>query len=233
MLLMNHCWSGSFVFMDTISSPTAYTGGYNVRTKATAAGWDGTSPLLANITVTSTGVIGATSTAVPAFDTDLGYPAGTLLNLSIQAGGYVSGKGGNGGNGTGGTGQTGETGGVGLKARYAITVNNLGTVQGGGGGGGGDGAGWGGGDGGAGWAVGLGGASGGNAPPEGGAGVAGNLTYAVDSSSYGGGGGQPGQAGNTAATINPGGGGAGGNAIEGNSLITWTNTGTRLVNIVA
>lgn len=235
MILMNPCWSGSFVFNDTISSATAFTNGYNLRTKATAAGWDQTSPLIATVTVTSTGVIGSTSTAYPAFDTDTGYASGTQINLIVQAGGYVSGKGGKGGDGSWGTGGTGETGGIGLKARYAITVNNLGTIQGGGGGGAGGGNGWGGGDGGAGWSPGGAGAGApaGEAPPEGGPGTSGSLTSGGSSSTYGGYGGAPGSGGGGAATVNPGSPGSGGNAIEGNSLITWTNTGTRLVNIVA
>lgn len=212
-------------------------------------------------------VIGSTSSSSPALSNPASWPAGSVISLSNQ--GVIAGKGGAGGIGA----RTyegsvlvpagnGEAGGTALKAQFAITINNTGTIQGGGGGGGGAGAtnrnvigvqraAGGGGGGGAGSQAGAAGnghdlVSGGiNASPVSGtfqsaAGTAGSLTAAgaggngsangADYGGAGGAGGAPGAAGSAGASsplTTGGAGGAAGKAVEGNSFITWTATGTR------
>jgi hypothetical protein len=127
--------SGGFGFAPTINSPV---NNYNIRTAALAAGWDGTNPLIATITVNA--VVGSNSTGSYAFDTDLSYPSGSSLSVNLTASGKILGKGGNGGAGNPayeGNGSPGSAGGPAFRAQYAVTVTNSGIVGGGGGGGGG------------------------------------------------------------------------------------------------
>jgi hypothetical protein len=123
---------------------TNLLGGYNLRNRALAAGWNGSQALIATVTINSgVYVIGtlfetAWSTGNPAL------PAGSTIQLTNN--GVIGGSGGQGGNG--GTahdatltdGGTGGQGGTGFYANYAINVYNNGTIAGGGGGGGGGGA---------------------------------------------------------------------------------------------
>lgn len=109
---------------------------YNLITKATAAGWNGTDPLIATVTVNGGVVIGS-STLGAAFAIG-SLPAGSSVILTNN--GYIEGKGGTGG--TGGTlahgaGFDGTSGGLALSIGYATTVVNNGVIGGGGGGGGG------------------------------------------------------------------------------------------------
>jgi hypothetical protein len=117
-----------FAFSPTLASTTT---NYNVYSAAQAAGWDGTRPLLATITVPSSGVVGATSTGVYAFSTGSGFPAGSVIALVNN--GTIVGVGGAGGN----WGTVGSAGGPALLAQFPLTVTNNGTIAGGGGGGGG------------------------------------------------------------------------------------------------
>lgn len=239
---------GVFVFRQTI---TANTLSYNLRNAAIAAGWDGVSPLDALVTLNSGIVIGATNTSAYAFDTGTGFPVGSTLGLTINSGGYIVGAGGRGHDYN--TGGYAKSGGPALRAQFALTVTNNGTIGGGGGGGdrgnqylqdqfflaGG---------GGAGYPAGAGGAGRGPvAPPTtdfgshpaydgtltaGGAGQYMYLYYEGEGGGYvgpadGAGGGSLGQAG-AAMKSNNSDPGAGGAAVTGNSFITWIATGTRL-----
>lgn len=138
---------------------TAVGYNYNLENAARAAGWDGSTPMIANITVIATpqkpgpgsvpgysgsmtygaNVLGSTSTGVPAFTTGNISP-GSTITLTIPAGSYLVGKGGAGGNqinfddGRGGD-FSGERGGTAIWAGYPMTVINYGVVGGGGGGG--------------------------------------------------------------------------------------------------
>ncbi|MFN4278301.1 MAG: hypothetical protein ACK4FJ_18565 [Ferrovibrio sp.] len=218
-------FTAAFVFNDTISS---YMENYRVRTRALAAGWDGTIPLIANITLAaSAGQIGSNSTGAYAFDTgpSSDFPASAVLNLTIQSGAWIRGRNGPGGSGAGGPA---------FRVQVPINVANYGDISGAGGGGA---NGWGGtypiyscdhssncfctgscstygGSGGRGAGC-LGGAHGGSSGSWGtcgggncGAGY-GNGYSGGDLGQYGG-----------------GGGGAPGYAVVGNSLINWINTGT-------
>jgi hypothetical protein len=215
---------GVFIFNDTVSTTVL---DYNLRAKAVAAGWDQTQRLIATVTLTGTGKMGSTASGIAGFDTGIGFPNGATIRLNTAVGSYIAGKGGDAlytsqWNAPG----PGVAGATGLRAQVAITVDNLGTIQGGGGGGGQagttapDGIG-GGGAPGAGLNVGIafGGASGGT-----------NSTLLAAGTSGGGGaGGAPGLPGTTGVTNSNqgGGGGAGGKSVEGNSLITWIGLGVR------
>lgn len=238
--------ASSFSFTPTISANTT---SYNLKAAAIAAGWDQVKPLAASVTIASSVVIGAINTSAFAFDTGATFPSGTTLALSIASTAYVVGAGGNGGGPGGGP---GGPGGPALRAQYAISVTNNGTVGGGGGGGGGganaDGFGLvmpgGGGGGGQGHVSGSGGAGGvgvvnsaaGTAGTATNFGIGGNGGYS-DATWYGGKGGNGGAAGSAgnagAASLGgdvsaPGAGGAAGAAVVGNSFITWVTPGTRL-----
>ena len=125
-----------FVYSPTISG-NAYN--YSLRASAIAAGWNQTSPLIANITIT--GVLGSTSTSSPAFDDAGTYPAGSSYILTVNGGSYIIGAGGYGGDGgVWGGGGAGTAGGDAMHLSGTsitkVIVNN-GTISGGGGGGGG------------------------------------------------------------------------------------------------
>ncbi len=133
---------GGFTFTDTL---TASSFDYNVKSRALAAGWNGTTQLNATITVEATGVLYASSADAYAFDTGGGFPFGSVITLVNK--GLIVGRGGAGGGGNGfslhcgwtSIGSNGADGGPALLARHAITINNTGTIGGGGGGGGGGG----------------------------------------------------------------------------------------------
>lgn len=241
-----------FVFNPVISADTQ---NYNIRARAVAAGWDGVIPLLANITINSGIYVGSTSTGSYAFDTDLSFPAGSVLTLANN--GFIVGTGGNGGANAAG----GGNGGPALRAQFPITINNAGTIGGGGGGGGGGAPAvnvntpynysfGGGGGGGAGYNPGSPG------PGSSSASWASSAGGAAGTRTAGGGGGAPGaQGGNSGGWGGSGGGlgqngsgggdgtwtgganrgygypgapGTAGAAVTGNGNITWTATGTRL-----
>ena len=170
--------TGAFVFSPTISTTTT---NYNLRSAAVAAGWNQIAPLNATVTVANGVIVGATNTSNYAFDTGVGFPAGTTLRLNIGTGAYVVGAGGAGGASvTASNGNSGSAGGPALRAQAPITIANSGTIGAGGGGGGAGSAGptysayysgstqtctgaGGGGGGGAGFVVGAGGAASANA----------------------------------------------------------------------
>lgn len=218
-----------FAFSQTISSDTP---NYNLSSAASAAGWNGTDPLLATVTVNSGVVVGSSSTGAYAF-TIPSLPAGSTVALTNN--GYIVGAGGN------ATGFGGAAGGPALSVAFATTINNAsGTVGGGGGGGGvgGPGGPIGGGGGGAGSIAGT---SAGSGSPghqgsdgslisggsAGSGGDGGDDNFGGD----GGDGGGLGDAGSSGGGGSLGGGMAGGAAgacTNGNSNIVWINTGTRL-----
>ena len=131
--------SSGYTFTTTISANTT---NYNLKTAATAAGWNGTDPLNATITINTGVYVYSTSTGIYAFDTGSTFPVGSSL-LLINKGNILGkgGKGGKGGNVVGAisaqNGAGGGAGGPGLIARYALSINNAGFIGGGGGGGGG------------------------------------------------------------------------------------------------
>ena len=198
----------------------------NLRTAANAAGYDG---INLNVNLTITSVCTASATSVPALDLGT-WPAGTNLNVTINANiiGY-GGAGGAGGVNGSASGKAGGAGGPAMKANaitsgtITVTLGVSGAVRGGGGGGGGGGLGsssdpqggttyYGGGPGGRGAGTqGTTGAAGVN-PPDSLAGTGGT-------------GGAYGTVGGTGSTgKNPGGtGGAGGAALVNSSLVTEVN----------
>lgn len=226
----------------------------NLRTLAVAAGWPGTSKVVATI---GSGVqITSTAVGTSALTVNGSFPGGVeLINT-----GTILGKGGRGGDGGWGPnytltnpgGQAGNAGGTALTVSVAITINNAsGIVSGGGGGGGGGGleavccAGQGGGGGGGGGngtgagglggrsdAYGAGGSAGGTL--SGGAGGAGGFHAGQARGGTGGAGGTNAAAGATGGAGNQGGGGGGGGgaAVSGNSNVTWSATGTRYGSLV-
>lgn len=130
--------AGAFVFAPTISADVS---NYNLRAEAIAAGWNGTSPLTATVTIASGVVVSANNTSAYAFDTGSSFPNGTTVALVNN--GYVIGMGGAGGNEGYNTlspnepGYAGYPGGPALRAQAPISVTNNGVIGGGGGGGGG------------------------------------------------------------------------------------------------
>ena len=227
--------SNSFPF--TISANTANA---NLRSLAVAAGWGGSSNVVA--TINSGVYVYSTSTGSPGLTINGAFPAGvTLINN-----GFIAGRGGAGGKGAGNTAATvGGAGGLALAVSVAVTINNgSGTIGGGGGGGGGADS----------WSVPsgktsttYGGAGGGGGRVNGTAGGgdsgapvgnAGSFTAAGTGGSNG-----PSATGGTGGNFGSGGasgtspgsqnkaGGASGAAITGNANITYTATGTRLGGI--
>lgn len=232
-------WSKTSVFTTSASfvvNLTVLTDSFNFNMKAAAinAGWNQITPLSMTVTVNSGIKIGSTTASSVSFDTDQGFPVGSNLNLINN--GSILGIGGEGGIGTDGyrdqteasTGTViiypttrGFKGGTSLQAQVPLNVTNNGVIAGGGGGGSGNyvryelneygfkqgekGAGGQGYQGG----KGLGGAYDGT-----------HLAPGTTPANYGNGG----------ALGLPGGGnmpGAAGNAVVGNSFITWVATGTR------
>jgi hypothetical protein len=121
-------------FSFTISSDT--TNG-NLGTLATAAGWNGSSALVATI---APGIyVSSNSTGTPGLTISGSFPGGvSLINNGLIVG--MGGSGGPGGTGPdqpGFYGSSGGGGGTALAVSSAVTLTNNGTIAGGGGGGGG------------------------------------------------------------------------------------------------
>lgn len=152
--------SASSTINDTSTTPTVFnfndvvssnlTGGYNLRNRALTAGWNGTAPLAATITVNS-GIYVVGTLFASAFTTSTtpgsgpgGMPVGSTITLTNN--GIIAGLGGVGGNGGSVTnasmtnGSVGGQGGTAFSPNHSINVYNYGTIGGGGGGGGGGGA---------------------------------------------------------------------------------------------
>jgi hypothetical protein len=121
-----------YVFNATIS---ANTNNYNVNTAATSAGWNGVTPLLANITVNSGVTVSATVTTTAAMTIGT-MPAGSIVNVTNN--GVITGL-----SGTRGTydrnvagGANGKPGGVGILSSALLNLTNNNVICGGGGAGG-------------------------------------------------------------------------------------------------
>jgi hypothetical protein len=116
-----------YVFNATISTNTS---NYNVNTRATSAGWNGTTPLLANITINGGITVSSTSTATAAFVVGT-MPTGSIVNVTNN--GLITGLG-----GTAGTfrNANGKPGGVAIQTSAQVNLTNNGTISGGGGSGG-------------------------------------------------------------------------------------------------
>lgn len=249
-LTVNTLAAPSFTFNPIISSNTL---NYNLRAAAVAAGWDQRVRLKATVTINAGVYVGSSSTATPAFDTGVKFPAKSELTLINN--GSILGRGGDGGRGESEDNlhTPGLPGGPALLAQHALRVSNLGVIGGGGGGGGGGAGEWydtldeagGGGGGGRGYsggAAGTAGMSSNNFPPgpsSAGTPTAAGLGGTTEESGSGGNGGDLGASGSTggyAVTAvadnlwarygKPG--GAGGAAVINNGYITWTVVGTRL-----
>jgi hypothetical protein len=132
-------FTGGFVVSKTFSS--GQTNNFNIAAEATAAGWDGTTIIIANLTIPNGAYLGSSSTSTYALET-ASMVAGSTVNLTINSGGFLVGRGGAGGGGAGQsitTLSTGSVGGPALNVINSINFNltNNGTIGGGGGGGGG------------------------------------------------------------------------------------------------
>jgi len=103
----------------------------SMSTLATYLGWNGVDPVVGNVTLNAD--VASAYTGVAAL-TCSGLPAGSAINLVVNAGRTVGGRGGQGGNGVAGI--NGEAGGLAMYVRNTLNVTNNGTIAGGGGGGG-------------------------------------------------------------------------------------------------
>lgn len=239
-------------FAITVST-TVYN--IDVRARAVAAGWDQVTPLAAEIIVTGAGCIGSTSAATPSLLIAGSFPTGSRARSTVAAGGRIIGMGGYGGGGAEpGIAASGGAGGTAIRTVLPLTVDNLGTIAGGGGGGGGGGTTYssntraGGGGGGSGAGVNAGAVGSGGAPTGGYTNFPGYNGYPGNATTGGSGGqqfvvgdgavGQPGGKGgdlglnggngSNGSNVFGGFGGLAGAYIDGASLTTWGNTGTRL-----
>jgi hypothetical protein len=132
-----------YPFSQTISSNTA---NYNIKSAALSAGWNGTTPLAASVTINAGVYVYSAATGAYAFQTGVTFPANTTLALTNN--GTILGCGGAGGTGYClGVGYVniaptaGGAGGPAMLLQQAITITNNGIISGGGGAGGG-GAAW-------------------------------------------------------------------------------------------
>ena len=230
----------------------------NVRTAALAAGWDGSAPVVCTLTGTFTYSGGSTPDA--ALVVAGSFPGGiTVINKAVVRG--KSGYGGRGGDAynSPNASAAGLPGGTALFVSTPCVFDNQGSLLGGGGGGGGGGS-WtdtgsgtppntyGGGGGGSGQGAGpytgdtMIGAPGGTATYNGSKGGDGSVSSRGGGGAGGGSGlggnggnggtwGQPGTSG-VSKTYAGAAGGRAGYAVDGNSYITWINTGTRTGGIV-
>jgi hypothetical protein len=124
--------TGIFNFTYSITSNFA---NFNLNTVMTANGWNGTAPVIANVTINA----GVTVYGV-GYSGTAGFTVGSLPALSTVAiinNGTIAGYGGFGA----GTATAGGAGGVALSISYPTTLTNNNFILGGGGGGGGGGAG--------------------------------------------------------------------------------------------
>ena len=231
----------SNVFSATLSIQVTTTN-FDASSAATAAGWDGVSPVSLTITVSTGAVVGSNSAASPAMTIDA-FPTGSSITLINN--GTVVGAGGQGGQFVyANNAQSGGSGGTALKILTTTKITNNGIIGGGGGGGAGGSrcyGGPGGGGGGAGYVVAAGGVGQADYGSTGTNGAAGNTsTGGAAGVSYGlsmqpGVGGGLGAAGGNSGNNAPcqaGSywwiqlGGTAGNAVDGNSYVTWTALGT-------
>lgn len=161
-------------------------------------------------------IVGSTSNANPSFDVGT-WPDGATLSLVLE--GNIRGAGGDGG---GSANDDGQPGGTAFYTRVSIAVDGTGGTIYGGGGGGGAGAGSGD-DGGGGGGAGRNPGAGGDDDVDGSDGTlsAGGSGASGTGVRSGGKGGNPGQAGNNGEN-NSNSGGAAGNAIDGDSFVTFT-----------
>lgn len=225
----NFVYENIFTFNITTNTTNA-----NLRTLALAEGWGGSSILICTINagVVISGNTAGNSTA--AMTIDGSFPEGvTLINN-----GQIRGRGGAGGNGASGAGlgQAGGAGGRALSVTVSASVNNVGDIWSGGGGGGSGGnanksAAFGGGGGGRSSNINSVAGLGGNGGSNGGVGTL--AAYGAGGTQnqglyVGGRGGAVGAAGVSSASA----GGAAGQAVNGDSNITWIATGSRLGTIV-
>lgn len=130
------------VYPFTTSITTNITN-YNLYDDALAAGWNGISPLLANVTVERNVYVYATTTSVAGFTTNTAgtdFPGGSAINIINN--GYIIGKGGDGGQCSPGLcAGYGFPGGTAMNINFPVTITNNSYIAGGGGGGAGNGSG--------------------------------------------------------------------------------------------
>ena len=134
--------SGPFLFIRTISTNQV---DYNLNTALTAAGWNGLTPVAANITIASAVQFTASANTIPAFTVGA-LPTGSSVYITNN--GYIVGRGGQGvgkGYPTSSsynlTAPASANGGTALSVSSAVSIDNTnGTIGGGGGGGGAGGA---------------------------------------------------------------------------------------------
>lgn len=121
MRLRKHAFmGGGFSISQTLADGTS---DYNLVTAATAAGWDGSSPMVANITIPSGAkVVGTQAGAAQSFIVP-SLPAGSIVNIICN--GDIWGFGGIGTNGKNA-----------LVLQYPVTLSGTGKIAGGGGSGG-------------------------------------------------------------------------------------------------
>ena len=89
-------FTGGFVLNKTFN--TGQTNNFNIATEATAAGWDGTTIIIANLTIPSGAYLGSSSTSTYSLETT-SMVASSIVNLTINSGGFLVGRGGTGGAG--------------------------------------------------------------------------------------------------------------------------------------
>lgn len=121
-------FSGGFNFTQSIAVDTQ---NYSLIAAATAAGWNGTTPINASITVASGVKIYGSLSGVQSAFTVGSLPPGSFVNIICD--GQIIGHGGAGG----GSNTSGGNGKDGLSLAYPVTISGSGYVAGGGGGGGG------------------------------------------------------------------------------------------------
>lgn len=136
--IMQHMLANSQATASLNLSLVSDVNNYNLKTAALAAGWNGTMPLIAVVTITAGVVLGSTSTSTYSFDTGAGFPDGSKLFLVNN--GTIAGHGGNAAAAPPPSqvttpGSNGGAGGPAFRAQFPITVTNNGTIGGGGGGG--------------------------------------------------------------------------------------------------
>ena len=131
----------AFIFTQTVSSNVNQ---YNLSSQAGSAGWDGSTPIVATVTINNGVWCYSNDTGTPGFYIP-GLPSGSIVVVNNY--GYITGAGGAGGTGgdynfsgcAGTVGADGGSGGTALVCRYSSPINNYSGVSAGGGGGGGGG----------------------------------------------------------------------------------------------
>ncbi|MFT3848677.1 MAG: IPT/TIG domain-containing protein [Propionivibrio sp.] len=126
-------FNGEFTFIREIASNTQ---NYDVNAAAIAAGWDQTMPLKATITINAGVLVSSSSTAAYAFTVGATPPGSTVRVINN---GTIVGAGGNGAVTKNLTSTAAGAGGGGLLVKGPVIMTNSGTIAGGGGGGGGGG----------------------------------------------------------------------------------------------